>query len=553
MPPAFVNHLWQSSLFAAGVFALALILRNNRPQIRYWLWLVASVKFLVPFSLLVSVGRQVEIQTPPPPIATAMTEMAAQVSQPFDSIQPAYSEPAQLPAIPVVWVCGSITVLALWIRKALRLRQVVRNAAPLPDMLLGIPVRVSSILIEPGVVGLFRPVLLVPEGLLRSLTADQFAAIVAHELCHVRRRDNLAAAFHMGVEAIFWFHPLVWWIGSRLIEERERACDEEVLRRGTGHEIYAQSILSVCKFYVRSPLPCACGVTGADLKKRVRHIMGGTFGQQLTWPRKILLAASGVAVICLPLLLGALHINAQLSSTSRYDVASVRPSTATDQSSHFDLIPGGIQARNVTPSQLVGYAFELREFQVEGMPSWAKTTRFDIQAKGDNPQTIHPRDMVGAQRRDFIQQQRECLRNLLQERFHLSVKQDLKEHSGYILTIAKSGHKLKRSDVDERRQSMGTNVGARGRMNAKGVSLAMIADSLSGVLGRTVVDKTDLTGLWDGGMEWNSDPISTDASTSGPNSSIFTAIQEQLGLKLESKKVPTPIIVVERIEKPTEN
>ena len=64
-------------------------------------------------------------------------------------------------------------------------------------------------------------------------------AILVHERCHIRCHDNLVAAIHMLVEAIFWFHPLVWWIGARLVEERERACDEEVLRRGADPEAYA--------------------------------------------------------------------------------------------------------------------------------------------------------------------------------------------------------------------------------------------------------------------------------------------------------------------------
>jgi bla regulator protein BlaR1 len=75
--------------------------------------------------------------------------------------------------------------------------------------------------------------LLLPAGITDRLTPPQLKAIVAHELCHVRRRDNLATALHMGVEALFWFHPLVWWLGARLMEERERACDEEVLLMGS--------------------------------------------------------------------------------------------------------------------------------------------------------------------------------------------------------------------------------------------------------------------------------------------------------------------------------
>ncbi len=115
--------------------------------------------------------------------------------------------------------------------------------------------------------GIFRPVLLLPEGITERLTAAQLEAILAHELCHVRRRDNLTAAIHMVVETVFWFHPLVWWIRARLIDERERACDEEVLRLGSEAEVYAESILEACKLYLESPLACVSGVTGSDLEE----------------------------------------------------------------------------------------------------------------------------------------------------------------------------------------------------------------------------------------------------------------------------------------------
>jgi bla regulator protein BlaR1 len=135
---------------------------------------------------------------------------------------------------------------------------------------------------EPGVVGIFRPVLLLPEGILDRLTPAQLEAIVAHELCHVRRRDNLTAAIHMVVETIFWFHPLVWWIRARLIDERERACDEEVLRLGNQAEVYAESILEACKLYLESPLACVSGVTGSDLKKRIESIMANRHAVRLS-------------------------------------------------------------------------------------------------------------------------------------------------------------------------------------------------------------------------------------------------------------------------------
>src|SRR5439155_12218642 len=102
----------------------------------------------------------------------------------------------------------------------------------------------STSALEPGIFGIVRPVLLWPAAIGAHLNADQIATILAHEVAHVRRRDNLAAAIQMVVEAIFWFHPLVWWMGARLVEERERACDEAVVGPGGGHAVYAETMLT---------------------------------------------------------------------------------------------------------------------------------------------------------------------------------------------------------------------------------------------------------------------------------------------------------------------
>ena len=118
--------------------------------------------------------------------------------------------------------------------------------------------------------------LLWPDGISKYLDDAHLEAILAHEIWHVRYRDNLAAAMHMVVEAVFWFHPIVWWLGARLVEERERACDEGVLSMGSTPHVYAEGILKTCEFCVESSLACVSGVTGADLRKRIVHIMSAS-------------------------------------------------------------------------------------------------------------------------------------------------------------------------------------------------------------------------------------------------------------------------------------
>jgi len=170
-----------------------------------------------------------------------------------------------------------------------------------------IELRISESALEPGVLGIFHPVLLLPKGISDQLSDAQLEAILTHELCHVRRSDNLAAGFHMLVEAVFWFHPLVWWIGARLVDERERACDEEVLKLGSDPQAYAEGILKVCEFYLESSLFCAAGVTGSNLKRRIEAIMTHHTAYKLGARKKLLLSAMGIAAVTAPIAVGLAH------------------------------------------------------------------------------------------------------------------------------------------------------------------------------------------------------------------------------------------------------
>src|SRR5581483_10871718 len=177
-------------------------------------------------------------------------------------------------------------------------------------------IRASPGLTEPGVAGWRRPVLLLPQGIAERLSPSEMNAILAHELCHVRRRDNLVALIHMIVEAIFWFHPMVWWIGARLIEERECACDEDVVSRGNAPDLYAEAIVKVCKWSTESPLACVAGVTGGNLKTRIEQIMDGRRVPGLSFAKKAALAIAGAAVLIVPVLVGMANASAILAQSA---------------------------------------------------------------------------------------------------------------------------------------------------------------------------------------------------------------------------------------------
>jgi beta-lactamase regulating signal transducer with metallopeptidase domain len=290
---AILDHLWQSTLVALMIGVLTFFFRNNSAGARHGLWFVASVKFLFPFSLLVLLGRALFPHTVPD-ASIRMLAKVETVAVPFASGVPALAapQPAQIPWTLValaVWALGFVVIAAFWLVQWARLTAVVRSAK-VSSLHAPVPVRITSELLDPGLVGIFRPIILLPDTMVQQLAAPEIDAILAHELCHWRRRDNLLTLVHMLVEAVFWFHPLVWFIGGRLAEESERACDDGVLDTGRKSLDYAETILKVCRLTCRSRLPCASGISGADLDRRITAIMVER-GIEDVDPNKILLLA----------------------------------------------------------------------------------------------------------------------------------------------------------------------------------------------------------------------------------------------------------------------
>ena len=334
------NHLWQSTLFACAAWLLTLALRKNSARVRHWLWVAAALKFLVPFSFLIALGSHVPWRAAQASPHASFSIALDQVSQPF--ALPASSSPvvaipaARASVVPAtawtLWVCGFLGVSATWLIRWRRVATAVRVGSPveLDIPIGGVPIGAicSPAFFEPGIFGVFRPVLLLPEGIFEQLTPEQWNAVVAHELCHVRRRDNLTGLMQMFVETVFWFHPLTWWIGKKVLQERERACDEEVVKLGNEPRVYARGILKVCELYLESPVACVAGVSGSNLRMRIEAILNGGIVKNLSGATKALLAAAGLVAVAAPVTIGLLHgvtLRAQtVSPDLRFEVASVR-------------------------------------------------------------------------------------------------------------------------------------------------------------------------------------------------------------------------------------
>ena len=330
MISAILDHLWQSTLLATAVAILALAFRKASASVRYGLWFTASVKFLVPFAGLAALGRLLAPEIPPPAEAAPDAVFIAGAASPLahTAIAPAAGVPLD-PALILlgVWALGCAVVLIFWITRWARIRPLVRLAAPLA-LAAPMPVLASPTMLEPGLVGLWRPVLLVPETLFDHLDRPGIEALVAHEACHYRRGDNLTAAVHMLVEALFWFHPMVWWIGGRLVEERERACDEAVVGAGHDPAVYASSLLECCRLFLQSPLRCVAGASGSNLSRRVETIMTSPLRSKLSRPGKAVLAAAGVCALASPVAAGWLASPADHQATPRALALASSPASA---------------------------------------------------------------------------------------------------------------------------------------------------------------------------------------------------------------------------------
>ena len=410
------NHLWQSTVFGLCAAVLAMAFRRNRARVRFGIWLSASLKFLVPFSLLLSLGSHLAPEAvAAKAVATPIAAVAIlQISEPFpERLVSTASEPPGRNWIAVgmfgIWLCGFAVVSVVRLSRYARIRAAVRASRSL-ELLLPAAVRATPAMLEPGVFGLWRPILLLPEDIMERLTPAQFEGVVAHELCHIRRRDNLTATIHMVVEALFWFHPLVWWIGARLVEERERACDEAVLSMGSEPFDYADGILGVCRSYLESPSRSFSGVTGSDLKKRIHAILSGQVAADLTFGRKALLAFVAILAVCAPLIIGVIDaplIRAQSTPRAQVEVASVKR-CADD----FELGPrgrGGFppsfspgrmtlncqDVQSLIDAAYVMYAngsnpnrLSLQRVPIEGGPGWIDSERYTINAKTAGKKTL---------------------------------------------------------------------------------------------------------------------------------------------------------------------
>ncbi len=215
-----------------------------------------------------------------------------------------------------------------------------------------------------------------------------------------------------------------------------------------------------------------------------------------------------------------------------FDVISVKP-CAKDERYFYHRLPGGGLSASVSLKVLLVEAYGVQPAQFKGGPKWVDEDCWTIQATAE-----------GVKEQLSIAQQAPMVRALLEERFQLRIRRETKEMPVLALVVAKSGPKIKPHPPDSTEVEMRA---LQGSWSLKNVDLASVVNRLSRQLGKTVIDRTNLKGKYDLRLEWARD----DADDS--HASIFTAIQEQLGLKLESAVGPVEILVVDHVDRPAAN
>jgi uncharacterized protein (TIGR03435 family) len=464
----------------------------------------------------------------------------------------------------------------------------------------------SEAIAVPLTVGWLRPKILLPMEW-REWDREKLDAVLAHEGSHVRRRDGLVSALAGINRCIFWFHPLAWMLERRLRLLAELACDESSVATLGDRESYARLLLDMARAvdteHGRLQSHALTMAASSHIRRRIDSLLqeGRSFSRGLTWTGWAAIALCGIPIVLgagavtlgrqapqLQLVMPRLNVPpppvllAQAQPTPpaptpapkaqpEFEVVSIRPSApgAPEGSIMIRQLSHGVMDVSYPLPLFIRLAFHAKWFEITGAPAWIASARYDISAKSAEPAT--PAQMWP------------MLLPVLEDRFKLKVHREKKEMAVYELSVSKSG-KLPAPKEEvcfvpdpvappppPVRVRLGGHLplpcdstlefplnGGRYLYGEK-VHMATLASGLADMLGRPVVDKTGIEEIFNFDLRFTPDE-STPGFPQLPSSAdppelpnIFTALQDQLGLKVKSAKDPVEVIVIDHIEKPSEN
>jgi uncharacterized protein (TIGR03435 family) len=584
-----LHFLWQGLVIAILYAAARLIAaRTSSPQTRYLLACAALGAMmaapLVTWQLMrpadASPEAMYRIRSAP---ATASATDSATTNTLPDSVRATVSgvqpEPLLLWVV-LVWFAGA---MVLWVRLAggwvvaARMRSMLVRRAP-PEWQQSLqelgariglrrPVRllVSALVQVPTVVGWLRPVVLVPVGALGGLPAEHMEALLLHELAHIRRHDYLMNILQSVAESLLFYHPAVWWLSGHIRTERELCCDDVAVSISGDALTYARALAQL-ESYRPAYLHAAIAANGGSLRNRIARLLGQ--------PPQVVRTGLGPGVIAVAgLLTVAVYGLAQSADPPRFAVATIKRDPSRETLSMAVAMgvgyrPGGrLVAGNAPVAMLIQRAYSVQGFQVVGGPSWVDTDGYDIEAKPE---------VATDQKRMWL-----MLQTLLADRFKLAMHRETKDLPVYDLQSVKGGPKLPQPEGGNCSEVM-TGPPAPGQprmappcgpglvksgtgLTMEGISVSMPAfvKQLSLILGKEVIDKTGFTGRFSLHLEFAmDDALAGIPNPVGPSSqpadindrpSIRTALQEQLGLKLQASTGPVDVFVIDHVERPSGN
>ena len=407
---------------------------------------------------------------------------------------------------------------------------------------------------------------LVPLGALAGLPAEQMEALLLHELAHIQRYDYLVNALQSMVEALLFYHPVVWWVSGHMRSEREMCCDDAAVAI-TGDALgFARALAEVGAAEYSHHQP-AMGAAGGSVVDRVARLIGVPRPDSRTHSLAAVAAAAALVAITAMAVVGQ-------TARPKFEVASIKP-TGSRGGGSMRPYPGRLTA-NAPVRVLMEAAYQVQPFQIVGGPEWVLGDGYAVDAKASgNPG--HAQMML-------------MLQSLLADRFQLRIHRESRVMPVYAVVSARSGLKLpppRDGSCVEETEMVGplANPGARmqppvqgsepaprcggldvpleaggARMHGGKVPMAEFVRVLSLVLGRTVMDQTGFGGVFDVNLNFLPDdatpglppppPGAISADVASP--SIFSAVQ-QVVLRLESTRGPVEVLVIDHVERPSDN
>jgi bla regulator protein blaR1 len=540
------------------------------------------------------------------PLAASRAEESGTVevgASEYRSEDPNHPSPPRWPL--AVLIGYSVVTATLLMRFAIgwwgaaRIVRISERIRPAPESLAVIRsrgdlrIRESRLVSAPVTVGVLAPTILLPVTW-RRWSAAKLRAVLAHEVAHVHRRDPLVAFMARLNRCLLWFHPLSWWLERTLAATAEQASDDIAVSAVGEPAIYAEILLDMARAVSRGRgrlSRLGVGIDGSGLlQQRIDRVLAFEPVREMSARYKGVLALT-----CLSAILFAAACQPSSASPGTparatdgirhpaFETASVKRNTSVDWwgGPGFESPSGVFAATNMTLRTLITFAYGTPDFRISGGPSWMASDRFDVlaQTAGDVDDPFAVPATHGPGRVQSMMQ------TLLAERFKLTVHhetQDLPVLALMTRSDGRVGPHLRKVELDC--APFWAGVPARGgppraprpgerlaciidneadRIASGGGTLSQMAGALSMRMHRVVLDRTGLTGTFDFDLEWTPpfDPLAADrppagaAAGRGPDSgsSIVTAVQEQLGLKLEAGRGPVDVLRIDRAEHPVED